>query len=1072
VRKKLRKTSVISLSVLLSLGFLAGPACFAQDTSRNTEQIPRVAFPEKKVADLDALKWRFIGPMTGTRGSAVVGHPIDKHVFFHGASNGLWKTTDAGATWLAVGDKDFKMGSIGAIEISESNPDIIYVGTGEPQMRNNVSWGDGVYKSTDGGDTWTNIGLKDTKHIAQVRIHPNNPDIVYVAAYGHAFGPSEERGVFKTVDGGKTWKKVLYKSPTAGVIDLIINHSNPDELFASVWEFERKAWGPKTGGAESGLYHSTNGGKTWKDISKNNGLPEGRMGRIGLAMANVDAKRVYANIDSETKPGLYRSDDNGENWRLASDNFQIIGRPFYYSHIMVNPSNADELWVPNNRLFSSTDAGKTWRLEPGIKDDFHDVWIDPEDANRMIATCDGGVQVSLTGGMAWSQNYAQKNSEFYRVNTDNEFPYNVYGTAQDILSYKVPSASRWGGISGHENTIVGNGETSSAIPDPDDNNIVFSIAGGAPTGGGAPFAKNNLTTGQSEIRSVLPDPIFGRNASDMKYRLNWDTPFFVSKYDHDTIFLGGNVVFKSTNEGMSWNPISKDLTNDHKEQQKITGTPWLPEYFGQEIYSTIARMAESPVKRSIIWTGSDDGLIYLTRNEGKTWENVSIPGLPEFSYIREMEASPHDAATAYVAISNFNTTDDYKPYLYKTSDYGQRWTNLSSNFPQDETLRTVREDTKVKGLLYAGTERGVFASLDDGKSWKSLSENLPAVPVVDLEVKNNDLVIATNGRGFWVMDDITAIRAHSQRHKKPVLLFDVTDHTRFGYCWWMDYAPGGDPKGMKKYFVQNQRPNHIFYELGVVNGETRREFLNAGDAKSLGVTIYFELTKEPKEISLTILDDQNNVVRSYSKEDMRLKIVDANDSSFNSGLNKFVWDMRYDAVEFLKLQPFAAQGTYIAKLSVDGAEQSSEFKLSISPHENYTQTELQEKKKFWMELYGAAKLSSAKIKKALAIQKDVLAQAEANKTLQPQATAVSDVVTAYKATYIPKGRTLAEIINQPSKLYSQMVWLHNMMELSEGPANQPMHDQFGEIKKNMTAADAIYDKDIKVAMANFSQAAK
>jgi len=973
---EMRKFSRIFLLALSMMTMSAVATGLAQDASKSTEQIPRVAFPDKRVADLNALKWRFIGPMTRTRGSAVVGHPTDKNVFFHGAGNGLWKTTDAGATWLAVGDKDFKKGSIGAVEISESDPNIIYVGTGEPQMRNNVSWGDGVYKSTDGGDTWTNIGLNDTKHISQVRIHPRNPDIVYVAAYGHAFGPNEERGVFKTVDGGKTWEKVLYKSPTAGVIDLIVNHSNPDELFASVWEFERKAWGSKTGGTESGLWHSTDAGKTWNDISKNSGLPEGRMGRIGIAMANVDANRVYALIDSETKPGLYRSDDNGENWTLTSDNFQIIGRPFYYSHIMVNPSNADELWSPNNRLFSSRDAGKTWRLEPGIKDDFHDIWIDPEDANRMVATCDGGVQVSLTGGMSWTQNYTQKNAQFYRVDTDNEFPYNVYGTAQDILSYKVPSASRWGGISGYENTIIGNGETSSAIPDPDDNNIVFSIAGGAPTGGGAPFAKNNITTGQSEIRSVLPDPIFGRNASDMKYRLNWDTPFFVSKYDHDTIFLGGNVVFKSTDEGMIWIPISKDLTNDLKDQQKITGTPWLPEYFGQEIYSTIARMAESPVKRGIIWTGSDDGLIYLTRDEGESWENVTITDLPEFSHVREVEASPHDAAKAYVAISNFNTTDDYKPYLYKTTDYGKTWINLSGEFPQDETLRTVREDTKIPGVLYAGTESGVFVSLDDGKNWKSISENLPAVPVVDLEVKNNDLVIATNGRGFWVMDDITPIRENSKRNDKPSLLFEVPDHTRFGYNWWMDYAPGGDPQGMKKYFVQNQRPNHVFYELGVVNGEKRRQFLNAGDAKSLGVSMYFELTREPKEISLQILDDDNNVVRAYTHEDMRLKVVDPNDSSFNSGLNKFVWDMRYDAVEFIKLQPIAAPGKYTAKLSVDGVAQSSDFNLSISPHESYSKVQLEEKEKFWLEMYDTAKASSAKIKKALAIQKEVMAKAD------------------------------------------------------------------------------------------------
>jgi photosystem II stability/assembly factor-like uncharacterized protein len=1065
----IRATKLGAFALSLTVAAMSGPALTLAAPDDNA-QTSRVTFPEKKVADINALKWRFIGPMMGTRGSAVVGHPSEKNVFFHGASNGLWKTTDAGATWLAVGDKDFNRGSIGAVEISESNPDIIYVGTGEPQMRNNVSWGDGVYKSTDGGETWTNVGLKDSHHIAQVRIHPENHDIVYVAAYGHAFGPNNERGVFKTVDGGQSWKKVLFKSANAGAIDLIINHSNPNELFASIWEFERKAWGSKTGGAESGLWHSTNGGDSWTDISKNNGLPEGRMGRIGLAMANVDANRVYAIIDSETKPALYRSDDNGKNWAFVSDFFQIIGRPFYYSHIMVNPSNADELWSPNNRMWSSRDAGTTWRVEPGIKDDFHDIWIDPEDANRMIATNDGGAAVSLTGGMSWSQQYTQKNIQFYRVNTDNEFPYNVYGNGQDTLSYKVPSSSRWGGISGYETTIISNGEISSVIPDPDDNNIVYSISGGSPVGGGAPFTKNNLKTGQNEVRSVLPDPIFGRNASDMKYRFNWDTPYFVSKHDHDTIFLAGNVVFKSTDEGMSWSPISEDLTNDLKDKQAITGTPWLPEYFGQEIYSTIARIAESPVKRGIIWTGSDDGLIYLTKNEGKSWNNVTIPNLPKYSHVREVEASPHDAATAYVAISNFNTTDDYKPYLYKTSNYGKSWQDLSAEFPQGETIRTVREDTKLKGLLYAGTETGVFVSLDEGKTWRSLSENLPAVSVVDLEVKNNDLVIATNGRGFWIMDDITPIRENSRRDNDKALLFEVSDHTRHGYNWWLDYAPGGDPQGMKKYFVQNMRPNHIFHELGIVNGEKRREFINAGDAKSPGVTMYFELIEEPKDITLTILDDKNNVVRKYAKDDIRLKFVKVNDTSFNNGLNKFVWDMRYDAVEFLNLQPIAAPGQYKSKLSVDGVEQVSQFELSISPNEPYSRAQLREKKEFWMDLYNTAKRSSTKLKKALATQEQVMTKAKSQTALMPQAETVSGVVAKYKATYIPKGRTLAEIINQPAKIFSKMVWLHNMMESSEGPATQSMVDQFAELKKQMSVADAAFEKDMKAAVEAFDKA--
>ncbi len=396
------KTCIIVLATTLAVVALS--ACERQQAA-SPLPIPRVAAPDKQAPNTDAMIWRFIGPMTGTRGSVVLGHPIDKNVFYHGASGGLWKTPDAGQTWIPVGDGQFGTSSVGAMDISLSNPEIMYVGMGEPQMRNNVSWGDGVYKSVDGGETWTHLGLEETHHISQIRIHPTDPNTVYVAAFGHAFGPNPERGVYRTTDGGQSWEQVLFKSESAGVIDLVLNPTNPDELFASIWEFERKAWGPKTGGAQSGLWKSADGGDTWTEITYNNGLPEGRHGRIGITMSAADGKRVYALIDSETRAGLYRSDDLGENWTFVSDYFQIIGRPFYYSHIYANPSNADELWSPNNRLFSSRDGGKNWVVEPGIKDDFHDIWIDPRDANRMIVTCDGGAEVTLTGGLSWSTQF-------------------------------------------------------------------------------------------------------------------------------------------------------------------------------------------------------------------------------------------------------------------------------------------------------------------------------------------------------------------------------------------------------------------------------------------------------------------------------------------------------------------------------------------------------------------------------------------------------------------------------------------------------------------------------------------
>ena len=1045
--------------------------------------IPIVAQEEN---NLNALEWRFIGPMTGTRGSVVLGHPTKTSEFYFGASNGLWKTEDAGTYWMPVGDAYFKSGNIGAMEISESNPDIMYVGMGEPQMRNNVSWGDGVYKTIDGGETWTHLGLEETHHISQVRVHPTNPDIVYVGAFGHAFGPNPERGVFKTIDGGKTWKKILYKSENAGVIDLVLNPSNPNELFASIFEFERKAWGPKTGGPECGLWKSTDGGNNWTEITYNAGLPEGGRGRMGLTMSAADAKKVYALIDSETKPGLYVSNDLGDNWEFVSNYFQIIGRPFYYSHIYASPHDANELWCPNNRMFSSKDGGETWVLEPGIKDDFHDIWIDAKNADRMIATNDGGCQVSLTGGLTWSSQYTQKNAQFYRVNTDNEFPYNVYGTAQDILCYKVPSSSRWGGISGYETTIIGNGETGNAIPHPDDPNIVYNIASGSTMGGGAPFTKNNLKTGQNEVRPILPEPVFGKNAYELKYRFNWDTPFFISPHDSKTIYSAGNVVFKTTDEGMTWEVISEDLTNDLKDRQKIAGTPWLSEYFGQEIHSTIHRIDESPLQQGLIWTGSDDGKIFITKDGGKNWEDVSITDCPEYSQIYEIEPSPHDAATAYVAITNYNIYDDYTPYLYKTNDYGKTWSSLTEAFPKTEITRTIREDEVRKGLLFVGTETGVYTSLDDGKSWNRFSINLPAVSVVDIKVKDNDLVIATNGRGFWVMDDISPLREQKQQLiAKTANLFPVSNHTRFGYCWWMDYMPGGNPGDKKNYFVQNQRPGLTYYELGdfkKINGQRKRKFIDAGDARPLGVIIYFKLYNEPKDISLTFLDENGTELRNYGREEMTLNY--GNDGSVNSGLNKFIWDMRITQVSSVPkrpatpIRPFVKPGKYTVKLTVDGVSETQEFELFLNPNESYTKAETDAKFTFWMEMYDNVETSTQNVIKALKLKEEVAAKIQAANTsgvsadkiedAEKQAEVIYSLVNEYEGTFVSRGRTLAEVINLPATLLFKMTWINGIMEISEGPATQSMKDVFASVVKETDEANAKYSSSVNKELEAFN----
>jgi photosystem II stability/assembly factor-like uncharacterized protein len=606
-------TGIATLSLLLS------GAVTAQD-------------PADFKASVQAMEWRNIGPYNGGRGTSVVGHPTDPHVFYFGhSSGGLWKTEDTGTYWTPVGEGQFRYASVGAIALYEKNPDIMYVGLGEPQLRQSVSWGDGMYKTVDGGETWEHIGLDEARQIAKVIIHPDDPDRVLVASMGHTWGPSPERGVFRTTDGGKTWEKVLFKSDKTGAIDMVMSPEEPNTLFAALWEFERKAWGAKTGGPEGGIWKSIDGGDTWQEITRNAGLPEGMWGRIGLTMSAADPKRVYALIDNETRQGLYRSDDLGSTWRFVSGDANITARPFYFYHIHADPSDADNLWVPGNKLWHSTDAGKTWILEPGIKDDFQDIWIDPKDPNRMIVTCDGGTQVTLTGGQTWSSFANQSGVQFYRVDTDDQFPYRVYGNAQDLIVYSVPSASRWGGIPLHMTDYIGSGETARAAPKPGDPNIVYSLATGATYGGAAQFTVNNVKTGQAETRSVWPEILFGTPASEFKYRFNWQAPFLVSPHDPGTIYMAGNVVFRTTDEGMTWEVISDDLTHNMTDKMKVAGSPWLPEYFGQEIFSTIHRLVESPHEKGVLWAGSDDGRIHLTRDGGDNWKEVTPSGLPELS---------------------------------------------------------------------------------------------------------------------------------------------------------------------------------------------------------------------------------------------------------------------------------------------------------------------------------------------------------------------------------------------------------------------------------------------------------
>jgi len=1032
------------LITIIAVVLMVGVANAEWRVEESPKPVPstRAWFDPEASREMRSLQWRCIGPYIGVRGTTVTMHPTDKNVFYHGhSSGGVWKTDDAGRYWTPISDGQIHVGSIGAMAISPTSPDILYVGTGEPQLRDCVSWGDGMYKSTDAGKTWSHIGLEKTMNISRVRIHPTNTDLVYVSVIGNAFGPSKDRGIYRSKDGGKTWEQIFFKHEQAGVIDLVMDESNPDVLYASTFEFIRRTWLLDAGGPNSGIFKSTDGGDTWTDLTKNPGLPEGDWGRVGLAHSKTVPNRISALIDSREKNGLYRSEDGGATWKFLTNHSGIIQRPFYYHHLHASPHNGDELWVLSNKLWQSLDGGKTWKQRSGTKDDFHDMAFGPNDPNRMIITHDGGAMVTLTGGKTWSGMFTQPNQQVYRVNVDNQFPYNVYGNCQDLIGYKVPSASIYGGISIADVTIIGSGESGASVPHPTDPNIVYHLAQSTFAYGGGPIQRVNLKTGAWEHINVWPTSTFGRGQKDAKYRFNWHAPIVIDPFDAETLYTAAECVFRSRDRGQTWEKISGDLTTDDESKQQLGGSPSSPESSGQEAYCTIHRMAASAVEKGVLWTGSDDGLIHVTRDGGKAWKNVTPPEMLDVSDVYEVEASPHDAGTAYFAVSRYRTANDFKPYLFKTSDYGKTWTNLSGNFPQGEITRTIREDPVRKGLLFVGTETGVFVSYDDGASWKRMNLNLPAVAVHDIKVKDEDLVIGTFGRSFWIMDDISPLRQWDEDTKKKTThLFKPRKHTRLGTNWWSMYG-GGVGDGQKNYFVQNGRVGHTFIELGFVNGERRRKFLDAGDARPYGALIYYMLGEDAKDVSLSILDSEGNLIKTYEGDALGTE----------AGLNRMSWDMNYsDAISVPGKPPAgvvvqAMPGTYKAKLTVNGESQVQSFELQMNPNETWTQADAEARFDLWWRIRTITESANKVIIGALEMSEAAGKDSELAKQAK-----------AFTGKLLPIGTTLSEMANEPTKLLAKLSTVNWMLVHCEGRPPQSAYDVVDMLEEQIDAEVAAW----------------
>ena len=840
-----------------------------------------------------SLEWRCIGPHRGGRVVAVAGHPTDKGTFyFGGCAGGVWKTTSGGALWENVSDGYLTTAAIGALAVSDSDPNVIYVGTGEATIRGNVSHGDGVYKSSDGGATWRNTGLADTRHIGALAIHPKNPDIAYVAALGHAWGPNAERGVFRTRDGGASWQKVLYKSERAGAADISLDPYHPDVLYASMWQVQRHPHALVSGGEDSGLWKSTDGGDTWTEITRNKGLPEGILGKVGLAASPARAGRVYAIIEAHDKDGadaggLYRSDDWGESWERLNPDADLRRRPWYYMHIYADPRDADTVWVLNLQAWKSTDGGKTFTAVPEPHGDNHALWIDPRDSNRMIEGNDGGACVSFDGGRTWSSVINQPTAQFYHVTADDRVPYYVYGSQQDNWAMRLPSIDFEGAISWKDYTEPGGGESGYVAISRKPPHKVYG--GGIGTGAGhGRLLAWNPETGQKRNITVWPE-VHGNGvgASLHKYRFQWTFPMQFSPHNPDALYICSNYVHRSTDEGSSWEVISPDLTRNDPDRQGPSGGPITADNSGAEIYCTIFAFAESPREAGVFWAGSDDGLVHVSRDGGASWQNVTPPDLPDWALISIIESSPHDAGTAYLAATRYKL-DDTTPYLYKTGDYGATWTRITSGIPADAITRVIRADPNRRGLLYAGTETGVFLSFDDGATWQPFQSNLPVTPIHDLMVKGSDLLAATHGRSFWILDDLTPLyqmAADADAGEQTVRLFAPRDTIRFRYYDRTGFNP--QTPGYTTYKING--PVTVAYRVSETPGGGKTQsLLDAGKNPPNGVIIHYAFAEKPEgEVTLAILDAAGNVVRSYSSTDENGTRVPA-----EAGANRFVWDYR------------------------------------------------------------------------------------------------------------------------------------------------------------------------------------
>ncbi len=1035
----------------------------AQKKAKANRQAPPAEQVSSPAEYFKAVKWRNIGPSRGGRSVTASGVINDPLVYYMGTTGGgLWKTEDAGQSWFNTSDGYFTTGSVGAVAVAESDPNLVYVGLGEHAPRGVMtSHGDGVYKSTNAGKTWSKLGLALTRHIAGISIHPQNPEVVYVAAQGALHGPSKERGVYKSEDGGKTWKNTLFVDENTGCADIKMDMNNPRILYAAMWDHRRTPWQVISGGKGSGLYKSTDAGETWKKIE--NGLPK-ELGKIGVSVSRANSDKVYAVVESDTykeQGGLFVSENGGEKWDRVSKDHRLTQRAWYYIEVFADPQKENTVYVLNAPGLKSNDGGKTWTQLTGTHGDYHELWMNPKNSENMVVANDGGAAVSFNGGQMWTTQNNQPTAQFYRVNADNLFPYNLYGGQQDNTAIRISSRNTSASQIGDKDWAeTAGGESAFLAFNPDDPRYVM---------GGSYQGNIDVYDVQTDQRnSVMVSPILylGMIPKDMKYRFNWNAPIIYSAHEPNTFYHAGNVIFKTTDKGKTWATISPDLTRHDTTKMVISGAPFTNEGAGGENYGTIAYLKESPLEKGVFWTGSDDGLVHLTRDGGKTWVNVTPKGLEE-CLVNSIEVSPHDKATAYIATTRYKF-NDFRPSIYKTTDYGKSWKKITDGIANDAFTRVVREDAAQKDLLFAGTETGLYISYNGGAAWSAFQLNLPVTPISDLMVHQGDLLAATQGRSFWILDDLSMLRKYNkQLSAKDFTLYQPEDTY---------IVAGGSTLDKVEELVDSKQPT--------------------GTNPASGVVLYYQLpANTPKDslVTLEILDQQGKLIREYSNK------ADANFTAYpggpsadplltsKPGLNRFVWDMRYASLPGVPtafmpnsyIGHKAAPGTYQARVKAGNQEKLVSFKTLADPRLDVTPKEYEAQQRILISLEDGVRdihesvLRMRRVKDQVNTLLALLQDKPEFKNVTTQGKELVKKLTDWEEELIQnRSKSNNDFLNFESKLSAHFLHLKDDMDTAVPFVTKSQEERLAELTASWSKAKSQMTELVQKDVAAFNQLAK